>query len=419
MSPHLPDRTAAGLCILALAYALAMPAASQQAGGLTIGGIIQTNYERPDASDAPIVFARSPHSFRSVLTLFLYYPIETGISAFATLESWQGLQIYVYAMGLDWRPGGQHYFALRAGKFLAPFGNFLERRFASTNPLIGVPAAYAIFNNLSAFVLPTSNSALLRTRGTGRSLGAYQSQTSMRSTGALSPQLISRNSGLNVVPESLYLTGLQALGTPGKWRYALALTNGALYNPAENNSSRGLNLMARLVFEPVTGLLLGASFARGVYLDRNSVQPVLGDIGKKTEMFHQTTFSADAGYTYGHAQVWIEYIRNRYDAPLLAENLTLDAGYLEAKYNLSARFFMAARFSGVWYGKISDPEDVDADGDRQEPWDYPITLFELGLGYRAHRNAFFKLARMMYRIQDVPAYSRAADEFAGQLTIFF
>ncbi|RMD96409.1 MAG: hypothetical protein D6814_11450 [Calditrichaeota bacterium] len=413
-----------GLALIAMLAAV--PGHGQWTSQFQFGGIYNSIYLSPQDTPTPFTPEGNDPSFISTLTLLMNVSLDDQLSAFATVETLRGLSISIYAMGINWQPGPSPLLQLRAGKFMAPFGNFLERRYASTNPLIGLPILYDYLHDLSAFDVPENNAELLLIRGKGLSLqypdlGHSSAQTAQATGGEriLSGHLPKPGRGMRILSRELYLTGLELFGWAKHWRYAVAVTNGALSNPADRNPNGGVNLMGRFVLLPTTGLVLGVSVARGAYLNKSAVAEKLAAIGKKARDVKQISAGADVMFSYRHLDAWAEYLWNRYQSPFLPQNLDLQGWSIEAKYKFSARVYGAARFNALRFGRIADTLDVDGDGQLMEPWDFNVSQLEVALGLRLNRNSYLKLSHQFNRSFNVPQGDPADDINAFQIVVFF
>lgn len=382
-----------------------LPAQAQIASKLRIGGIASSTAWFPGQTTTPLSGGGDYPTINNRFALLLDFDVDETISAFASLESYQGGAPIFYSIGLNWRISQSPALLLRAGKFLAPFGNFLPRRHDSENALIGRPVAYFYQHNLSSSVLPARYEELLATRGMGHGL-PYGNDAE---TG----------SGMRIFWRETYVSGVQLVGEASRFRYIFAITNGSLSNGGNVNNSDTFNFAGRVLFTPLLGLHLGASFSSGAYLNGNEVDEALDSTYKKREDYRQTVFGADVNYSYGHLELWGEYVRNSYGTPFLPDNLDASAMSAEAKYKINVRLYAAARFSALLFDKIPDATDVDADGELRETWDYDASQLELGLGYRLHRHGFAKISYRINTTHDVPQGDPADNVAALQLVVFF
>ncbi len=144
--------------------------------------------------------------------------------------------------------------------------------------------------------------------------------------------------------------------------------------------------------------MLGASFARGPYLDR-SVAPALKP-GQEVEDFYQQIAGADAEYSAGRVKLMGEVALNRFESPTIAEDLETRAFYLEGNYTLRSRLRAALRYSGLRFGKIGD----GAGG--RVSWDYDVDRWEAGLSYPLYEGVLGKLAWQYTHLDEPGAEGR-------------
>jgi hypothetical protein len=267
---------------------------------------------------------------------------------------------------------------LQAGKLPTPFGAFGPRAYQDKNPLVGLPLMYHYFTSLRANQLPADSADLLAHRGQGQVAAGF---TGFKGGG--SNQLFA---GLPMIYDPCWDFGAEALGSLWRFEYLVALTQGTLADPRSSpgDNNGGLQLATRLGLVPATGLVLGASFARGPYLDR-AVAPALGP-GQKVEDFHQQLVGADAEYSVGRFKVMGEAALNRFEVPTLAEDLKTRAFYLEGNYTLRSRLRAALRYSGLRFAKI------DSGTGGQTAWDYDVNRWEAGLSYPLYEGVLGKVA---------------------------
>lgn len=266
---------------------------------------------------------------------------------------------------------------LQAGKLPTPFGAFGPRAYQDKNPLVGLPLMYHYFTALRANQLPADNADLLVHRGQGQTAAGF---TGFKGGG--SNQLFN---GLPMIYEPCWDFGAEAIGSLWRFEYLVALTQGTLADPRSSpgDNNDGLQLATRLGLVPATGLVLGASYARGPYLDR-AVAAALGP-GEDVEDFHQQLLGADAEYSAGRFRVMGEAALNRFEVPTIAEDLKTSGFYLEGNYTLRSRLRAALRYSGLRFAKIGD----GAGG--QATWDYDVDRWEAGLSYPLYEGVLGKL----------------------------
>jgi len=388
-----------------------------------IGGIIQTTWQKSGAADTPLRLNGGNAGFMMLGTLLLQARVNERLTVFGEVQTVRGFNLSLYALSAVYRAKSNEAVQLEAGKFLAPFGNFLPRRYASENPLIDYPLTYNYRTALSSFLLPRTNAALLAARGKGHQLRYANPTTALGKQNALqkvTDHIPLPTWGLKVVSREAYVTGAQLSGSLGETvSYAVAVANGALSNPVDINDSNGLHFLARLRVTPLVGFDAGVSFSSAPYLNKSAVQEELKQAGKSAERFRQSVFGADLAFSRGQAVLFAEVLYNRWATPFLSEDLDLWGGYVEAKYTLMPRLFVASRWSQLQFDSISDPGDFDGNRRLSEPWDYDIRQIEFGFGYRLNRNATVKVIYEFNRTAEVRDGDPSDDLMALQAVVFF
>jgi hypothetical protein len=400
---------------------IANPAFAQNLPKIEIGSIMALTYRNGQSGNSPLLVNDGDASFNSDWVLLFGAEINESISLFAEVQTVRGLTFVNYGLSAIYQPPKMPYLNFEVGKFLAPFGSFLGRRWASENPLIGFPLVYEYVTSLSAFDLPANSNELLGARGGGGAIGYHPE--SGESHGGLpkiqSGHLPQPGSGLRIASREVYFTGAQLFGVAGQLRYYLGVANGALSNPADINNTNGLQLHGRLGLRPLTGLEIGSSFSWGAYLDKNAVNAQLEPRGDSAEDFRQTALGFDLTYSIGHVQLFSEFVWNSWESPFVEEKLNSSAFYVESKYTFFTRFFVAGRFNLIDFGNIDDPLDEDADGRLTESWEFDIHQWEVGLGFRVNRNALIKAARQINRTRETTDGDPRDDLFSLQAVVFF
>lgn len=387
---------------------------------IEIGGIAQVAAVKPEAGESPLRVNDGNYSFVNRLVLLAEARLGDRLALYLELQSLNNLQVGLYGLSIVYRPFADPGLHFEAGKFLLPFGNFLPRHWASENPLFDFPLPYHYRTTVSAFQLPRSGDNLLAVRGMGHHLEYPKTVSAEPSLSKVTDVYLSRPAwGLPLLARDVYVTGVQGLRLSKRLFVALALTNGAPCYPVDVNNSNGVLIGGRLRYTVLTGLELGISLATAPYLDKNTVQGELSNANLRAEDYRQTIAGLDFSFSRGHWVVFAEGIFSRWQSPFLNYNLDVWSGYLEGKYTLAARWYVAARFSGLRFEKIPDPNDVDGDGELQEPWDYPVIQGEGGLGCRLTRNLVIKAVYQHHRTFAAPDGDPHDDVIALQAVVFF
>ncbi|MBI2502126.1 MAG: hypothetical protein HYW07_02700 [Candidatus Latescibacteria bacterium] len=281
---------------------------------------------------------------------------------------------------------------LQAGKLPTPFGAFGPRAYQDKNPLVGLPLMYHYFTSLRANQLPAGNADLLAHRGQGQVSSGF---TGFKGGG--SSQLFA---GLPMIYEPCWDFGAEAIGSLWRFEYLVALTQGTLSDPRSSpgDNNDGRQLAARLGLVPSTGLVLGASYARGPYLDR-AVAPAL-KAGKELEEYYQKVIGADAEYSIHRFKVMGEAAIIWWEVPTIAEDLKTSGFYLEGNYTLRSRLRAALRYSGLRFSQIDDETGGQA------TWDYDVDRWEAGLSYPLYEGVLGKLVWQHTRLDQPGAAGR-------------
>lgn len=247
----------------------------------------------------------------------------------------------------------------QAGRFDLPFGNLGERRFPRRNPLFGLPLPYEYGTALPDRL--ASEREIRAARGQGR--------------------------GMPLLDGGVYDLGAMLFGTWGILEYALAVTSGTISATTywTQNSNSDLGMVARLALTPFTGFTIGTAYAQGAYMDEPSgTDPQNVNVNN----YRQRALEVDLEYSRGHAVLYGEAVYNRWPVPLASGDRQFDifGYYVEGKYTVIPRLYVALRMSGLQFGKVM----LDRE---KQPWDYNVAEFEGGLGYFIDRDVLIKLVR--------------------------
>lgn len=258
--------------------------------------------------------------------------------------------------------GGSAAFNALVGKMATPFGTFAARSFATVNPLIGIPLIYHYFSAVRGASVPRDNADQLSRRDAVNYNGRGQ------------PTLY----------DACWNTGAQLFGSFGSITYALALTKGAVSNPAAADND-GLQYVGRIGLQPSMALKLGISGAYAPYLNNSAERSSAFPVGHSAADYRQRLIGIDAEYAAGHFQLIGEWVFNQWEVPNLAEgHLSHSGGYVEGKYELGPGIYYALRYGRIDYGEIDDGQGARA------AWDYGVQRVETGFGYYLDRRTRLK-----------------------------
>ncbi len=278
-----------------------------------------------------------------------------------------------YGLFVRIRPWSKRRLDIQAGLIPPTFGSLTRTAYASDNFLIGQPLAHQYLLSIRSDSIPANADDLLRMRGRG-----WQSSFSV---GDPTPA-----PGLAIVSTSHWDTGVQVHGLKGIVEWTGSVTLGSLSEPLwrENNSRR--QLAGRVVVHPSAALQLGASAARGGWLDRSVDQSLPEDLS--TEDARQQALGADGEYSAGPVVIRGELIRSTWTIPSVAapridEPLVATAGLIEGRYKVMPGFYLAARGDRIGFSSITGTV-------RRDTWEAPIWRIEGGFGWSVIRNVTLK-----------------------------
>ena len=305
----------------------------------------------------------------------------------------------VYALYLRARPLGGRSFDLQAGLIPPVFGRFPHGGYGAASALIGDPLAFQYLTTLRSDALPSGAADVLRVRGNGWLVG-YGTNWGYES-------------GMPLMAGRRWDAGVQARVGSGALQASAAVTQGTLARPHVRDDNGGKQVSARVAWQPTAGLSLGASGARGEYLDR-AVKAALPS-SARDRTFRQDAFGADFEYARAHWLIRGEGLWSRWDAaaltePLLGDTLTALGWYLEGRYALWPGLHVGARLDRLDFGDIEGPEGP-------AKWEAPVWRLETGVSFAPTRQVQIKVAYQRNRREG--GFVRANDLVAVQGALWF
>jgi hypothetical protein len=325
--------------------------------------------------------------------------------AFVTeLRSEDAQRVIPYALYVRVRPFKGRAFDVQAGRIPPVFGAFARRGYgADANPLIGYPLAYQYLTSLRPDAIPASADDLLFMRARG-----WRSNFPV---GVLAP-----GPGVPIVSAYRWDTGVQAHAAARRLDASIALTTGTLSNPRVDDDNGGRQIAGRLGYTPIVGLVLGASASQGEFLSR-TVTAAYAPRDART--YAQRAVGVDAEYSRDYFLVRGELIDSRWTLPRI--NLpSIDgpvgarAGFVEARYRLAPRYFVAARVDRLTFSRIRGQRFF---GGAATPWDAPVRRVEAGGGVYLLRNLVARA--VIQRNQRDAGLVRKRTFLSGQLSYWF
>ena len=285
----------------------------------------------------------------------------------------QGRVLEAYGLFVRVRPWPARRFDIQAGRIPPTFGAMSRSSYGSSNFLIGQPLAYQYLVSIRPDSLPATTDDLLRMRGRGW----------------LSRFPVGNNvdgPGLPLVNTSRWDTGVQAHGVTGMIEWTGSLTTGSLSDPRFKDNNAGRQIAGRVVVRPTAALVLGASAARGAWLNEPLEQEVAG--GGNIDPAQQIAFGGDAEFSAGAFLIRGEAIRSTWQMPQfgalqLSRPLVAISSLIEGRYKISPGFYVAMRGDRLDFSKVRGTSGL-------VEWEAQTWRFETGVGYSLTRNITFK-----------------------------
>jgi len=204
--------------------------------------------------------------------------------------------------------------------------------------------------------------------------------------GVFGPRTFSTRNPLIGTPDGyspVYPVGLMASGEVGIFDYrAGAVTLPLTHEGYEPRPGAWPRPVAGFGVTPVTGFRIGGSASVGPYLnDEFSARQLAG---RSWQSYYQSVIAGDVEFGVAHLDLRAEAATSKYEVPT-AGSISGRTGYVEGRYTLTPRVFVAAR------GEVNDYPFVRATSD--STWVGRRTDFrnwEAGVGYRATASTLIK-----------------------------
>jgi hypothetical protein len=280
-----------------------------------------------------------------------------------------------YALYARIRPWTHRAFDIQIGRVPPTFGAFARRTYAADTFLIGYPLAYQYLTSLRPDAVPASADELLKMRGRGW-LASY-------SIGNVTP-----SHGVPLVSAFTWDTGVQVHAATDRVEATASVTAGTLANPLFQDDNSGKQIAGRVAWQPVVGLILGTSAARGPFVSETAARGAVG--GGNESRFTQTAWGADVEYSRDYYLVRFEAIVSDWTMPIVRPP-TLDlplravSTSIEGRYKIRPGLYAAARVDHLGFSDITGSTLT-------ESWDAPVSRVEVGGGYSIQRNLVLKVS---------------------------
>jgi hypothetical protein len=305
-----------------------------------------------------------------------------------------------YAAYVRVRPWTRLPLDVQAGQIPPSFGAYGRRGYQGADAgLIGYPLAYQYLTAIRPDAAPATVADLLVMRARG-----------WRTTYPLGS--IEPGPGVPLISAFRWDTGVQVHWEADAVEVTGGVTTGTLADPQGSDNNGGKQVSGRVAIRPATGLVLGASGARGAFLSR-SVTRLLPDPDAPHD---QSALGADGEYSRGHWLVRGEVVWSRWNMPFAGEPARiadLDAlgAWIEGRYRLTPRITVSGRADRLGFSRL-------AVGPGLSPtWDANLSRVELSGGYALQRNLVVRLA--VQRNHRDGGRVRTRTFVAGQLAYWF
>ena len=255
--------------------------------------------------------------------------------------------------------------SLQAGRFVSPVGSYGSRHLSEVDPFVRPPLPYDRRTVMSAVAAPADAAAWL----------TWKDLPDASGLGARVPP----------VWNAPYMWGAMLAGQIDWLGYRLAVQHGAPSFEDDwwdwlDNVFTTPSWIAGVSASLAPELSIGASYNVGPYGDQIlETSPNWGTAGDWRE-YDQELVTFDVTFARGPLIARAEALRDRWEVPNVGD--AVDWSYTaEAQVDVLAGVFVAGRWGHIDFRPVGDGA-----GGEQE-WDYDVTRWEGGVGYRLARNA--------------------------------
>ena len=364
------------VCVATIAGAQDLPSepVSLAGGRVTIGTDLSFTATAQDDTDGAW-FNYTDYEYNALRMLRLSVNAEVRISdrisVLTDVRSENGHSAEPYALYVRVRPWRDRAFDIQAGRIPPTFGAFPRREYSAGNPLIGYPLAYQYLTSVRADAVPATPEDVLRMRARG-----WRPSYPIGSN-AITP-------GLPLISALQWDTGVQVHAEARQFSGTFAITNGTMSDPRVRDNNGGKELSGRVQWQPDMSFALGASAARGAYVDDGTLAAA-SLLESAAGGSAQRAFGFDAEYSRDHWLVRGELIWNQWQVPTLSEHLVASNMFIESRYKVLPGMYVAGRVDRLGFSTLRSAQ-------QPRTWDAPVTRVETGLGYYLRRNLLAKLA---------------------------
>ena len=403
-----------GLAGVAAAQTVPSEPVSFGNGRVVIGGDAAVSISPED--DAYFNYSNYDHNTLREFRLGMTAQVRATerISVLGELRTENIDHISPYALYARIRPFPTRRLDVQIGRIPPTFGRFPRQAYSRDNPLIGYPLAYQYLTSLRADALPATADELLRMRGRG-----WRSSFTVGNT--------TPDHGVPLVNSLSWDTGVQGTMSWDRVTVTGAVTNGTESNPRVSDDNGGKQIATRVSVQPLPGLSIGSSFAKGEFVSRHAATAAqLGDTS-----FSQRADGLDIEYSRSHWVARADAVLSRWRLPMIGAlrggTPTLDppstvtpesyvaqlralALSIEGRYTFLPGAYVAARAEHLGFNRITGSNGP-------QTWDANVRRFEIGGGYYLQRNVIARVS-WQYNERDTARFNRGRF-VAAQLLFWF
>ncbi len=375
-----PFRIASVLAALAAASSPGFAAAEVQ-----VSGLADVVFKNTGESELTNQTFKGYTTFDTVrLRLFFDAQLAENISVFSQLLTSLST-VDLYGAYVRFSEVGGTAVNVHLGLIPNTVGSFGERTYSDKNPLIGTPLMWVHHSTLN----PSSELRSVEDLVAGK-----QARTRF---------------GLPILYDNCWSSGVEAFGSADAFDWSFGLLTGSVTNMTRNQEKDTPQATGRLAWNFGPELRLGVSAYYGPYLldeEGGAVAP----LGHELDDYMNSAIMADVYWGSRWIDVNAEAVASRWEYPGLPD-LGASSGYVEAKWKVRPRWFVAGRIEAF------RPNEVEDSAGSRVRWDDALHRFEYGVGYKPRPRTTIKLVGQNVRFDEVSAYD--ADLVATQVSVAF
>jgi hypothetical protein len=263
------------------------------------------------------------------------------------------LRLHLQQAFVRYTPVAGRNVSVQAGKFVAPFGGYPGRAHTKADPFVRPPLAYDYRTVMSATEFPAANDGVF----------TWKDRPPFRAAGLPVVWAVPYPVGATVTVGHGPVSGVGGVATsavsadPSDWdRWRI-------------DAPAGLSALGQVRWRVRPELHVAVSYAHGPYMDPEIDAPRQA----------QETWGLDATFERGRVALRGELLVNRWEVFRVNESTRDVSGYVEAQATLAAGWFVAARANAITFRDLPRSSGV------RDRWDYDMSRYQFGTGYRLGR----------------------------------